>query len=157
MREVSITPQNQGDLFYVTNGNYISDLSFTGASNSGAIFSFNPNKPEYINQSPYIRNCTNFIPDSIGVKVDGTYAIGPTKSMVSDSFTQYNSNGIGASMTNEGYAQLVAMYTICTDTSVYAGTGGQCDLNASNSSFGNYGLVSDGISTVKYTGLLQKH
>ena len=156
LREVSITPQNQGDLFYVTNGNYISDLSFTGASNSGAIFSFNPNKPEYINQSPYIRNCTNFIPDSIGVKVDGTYAIGPTKSMVSDSFTQYNSNGIGASMTNEGYAQLVAMYTICTDTSVYAGTGGQCDLNASNSSFGNYGLVSDGISTVKYTGLLQE-
>ena len=32
LREVSITPQNQGDLFYVTNGNYISDLSFTGAS-----------------------------------------------------------------------------------------------------------------------------
>ena len=156
LREVSITPQNQGDLFYVTNGNYISDLSFTGASNSGAIFSFNPNKPEYINQSPYIRNCTNFIPDSIGVKVDGTYAIGPTKSMVSDSFTQYNSNGIGASMTNEGYAQLVALFTICTDKSVFTGSGGQCDLNASNTSFGNYGLVSDGISTVKYTGLLQE-
>ena len=156
LREVSITPQNQGDLFYVTNGNYISDVSFTGAANTGAIFSFNPNKPEYINQSPYIRNCTNFIPDSIGIKVDGKYAIGPTKSMVSDSFTQYNSNGIGASMTNEGYAQLVALFTICADKSVYVGSGGQCDLNSSNSSFGNYGLVSDGISTAKYVGILQE-
>lgn len=71
LREVSITPQNQGDLFYVTNGNYISDVSFTGSSNTGAIISFNPNKPEFIQQSPYIRNCTNFIPNSIGIKVDG--------------------------------------------------------------------------------------
>jgi hypothetical protein len=155
LREVSVTPQNQGDVFYVTNGNYISDFSFTGVANTGAIFSFNPSKPEFINQSPYIRNCTNFIPDSIGIKVDGLYAIGPTKSIVTDSFTQYNSNGIGVSITNEGYAQIVAMFTICSDISVYTGSGGQCDLNACNSSFGNYGLVSDGISTVKYTGLLQ--
>jgi len=156
LREVSITPQNQGDLFYVTNGNYISDLSFTGPSNTGSIFSFNPNKADFINQSPYIKNCTNFIPDSIGIKVDGLHAIGPTKSMVTDSFTQYNSNGIGVSITNEGYAQIVAVFTICSDVSVYAGSGGQCDLNSCNSSFGNYGLVSDGISTAKYTGLLQQ-
>ena len=155
LREVSVTPQNQGDLFYVTNGNYISDISFTGVANTGALFSFNPSKPEFINQSPYIRNCTNFIPDSIGIKVDGLHTIGPTKSVVTDSFTQYNSNGIGVSITNEGYAQIVAMFTICSDISVYAGSGGQCDLNASNTSFGNYGLVSDGISTAKYTGLLQ--
>lgn len=156
LREVSITPQNQGDLFYLTNGNYISDLSFVGSANTGSIFSFNPSKPEFINQSPYIRNCTNFIADSIGIKVDGRHAVGPTKSMVTDSFTQYNSNGIGVSITNEGYAQIVAMFTICSDTSVYVGTGGQCDISSSNSSFGNYGLVSDGISTVKYTGLLRE-
>lgn len=156
LREVSITPQNQGDLFYVTNGNYISDLSFVGAANTGAIFAFNPNKPDYINQSPYIRNCTNFIPNSIGMKVDGKHVIGATKSMVTDSYTQYNANGIGVSVTNEGYVQIVAMFTICNDISVFAGSGGQCDLSSSNTSFGNYGLVSTGISTIKYTGLLQQ-
>ena len=155
LREVSITPKNDGDLIYVTNGNYISDVSFTGSSNGGrAVISFNPNKPDYINQSPYIRNCTNFIPDSIGIKVDGSKAIGPTKSIVTDSFTQYNANGIGVSITNEGYAQIVSLFTICSNISVYAGSGGQCDLSASNSSFGNYGLISDGITGIKYDGRL---
>lgn len=154
LREVSVIPQNLADLFYVTNGNYISDLSFTGAANTAAIFSFNPSKPDFINQSPYIRNCTNFIPNSIGIKVDGRNATGPTKSIVTDSFTQYNANGIGVSITNEGYAQIVDMFTICSNISVFSGSGGQCDINGSNTSFGNYGLVSDGISTVKYTGTL---
>lgn len=157
LREVSITPQNQGDLFYVTNGNYISDVSFTGSSNTGAIISFNPNKPEFIQQSPYIRNCTNFIPNSIGIKVDGKNVIGPTKSIVTDSFTQYNANGIGVSVTNEGYSQIVSMYTICPNISVYVGSGGQCDLNSSNSSFGNYGLISEGKGARKYSALVTEN
>lgn len=156
IREVSVTPQNQGDLFYVTTGNYFSDLSFTGPANNGAIFAFNPNKPDYINQSPYIRNCTNFIPNSIGIRANGKHAIGPTKSIVTDSFTQYNANGIGVSITNEAYCQIVDMFTICSNISVYAAGGGQCDVNGCNSSFGNYGLVSSGIGTIKYTGLLQQ-
>jgi hypothetical protein len=154
LREVTIVPKNaNADLFYVNNGNYISNVSFSGSLNSGkAIFTFDPNKPTYINQSPYVQNCTNFIPNSIGLKVDGSKAIGPTKSMVLDSYTQYNQNGIGASITNEGYAQLVSMFTICNDTAVYCGSGGACDLTNSNSSFGNYALVSDGVSSKKYTG-----
>jgi hypothetical protein len=36
-------------------------------------------------------------------------AIGPLKSMVVDSYTQYNQGGIGVSITNEGYAQLVSI------------------------------------------------
>lgn len=154
LREVSVTPQNQGDLFYVGNGNYIAEMSFVGSANTGAIFAFNPNKPVYNNQSPYIQNCTNFIPNSIGMKVDGKYSIGPTKSMVLDSYTQYNQGGIGVSITNEGYAQLVSLFTICPDTAVFCGTGGACDLTNSNASFGNYGLVSDGIGPRKYTGVV---
>ena len=69
LREVSITPQNQGDLFYVGVGNYIAEMSFTGAANTGAIFAFNPNKPVYNDQSPYIQNCTNLIPNSILYKL----------------------------------------------------------------------------------------
>jgi hypothetical protein len=152
LREVSVTPLNIGDLFYVGNGNYIWNMSFVGAANTGAIFAFNPNKAKYINQSPYIQNCTNFIPNSIGLKVDGSNAIGPTKSMVLDSYTQYNQGGIGVSITNEGYAQLVSLFTICNDVAIYCGSGGACDLNNSNSSFGNYGLVGDGVGPRKYTG-----
>jgi hypothetical protein len=154
LREVSITPQNQGDLFYVGVGNYIAEMSFVGSANTGAIFAFNPNKPVYNDQSPYIQNCTNFIPNSIGMKVDGKYSIGPTKSMVLDSYTQYNQGGIGVSITNEGYAQLVSLFTICPDTAVFCGSGGACDLTNSNASFGNYGLVADGIGFRKYTGIV---
>ena len=154
LREVSVTPQNQGDLFYVGNANYIAEMSFVGSANTGAIFAFNPNKPTYNNQSPYIQNCTNFIPNSIGMRIDGNHSIGPTKSMVLDSYTQYNQGGIGVSITNEGYAQLVSLFTICPDTAVFCGTGGACDLTNSNASFGNYGLVSDGVGPRKYTGII---
>ena len=156
LREVSVTPQNANqDLIYVSPGDYISDISFTGSLNSGkAVFAFNPNKPRYSIQSPYIRNCTNFINNSIGMKIDGNHVIGPYKSMVTDSYTQYNANGIGVSITNEGYAQLVSIFTINPDISIFTGSGGMCDLTNSNSSFGNFGLVSDGIGPRKFTGIV---
>jgi len=154
LREVTVTPQNQGDLFHVSPGNYITELSFVGPANTGAIFAFDPNDIKYFAQSPYIQNCTNFIPRSIGLRVDGAHALGPLKSMVLDSYTQYNEAGIGASITNEGYAQLVSLFTICDETAVFTGSGGACDLTNSNSSFGNYGLVSDGVSPLKFSGTL---
>jgi hypothetical protein len=156
LREVSVSPQNADqDLFYVANGNYIAEMSYTGTLNNGkAIFAFNPEEVGYFDQSPYIQNCTNFIPNSIGLKIDGKYAIGPTKSMVLDSYTQYNQGGIGASITNEGYAQLVSMFTICNETAIFCGSGAACDLTNSNSSFGDYGLVADGVGPLKYTGII---
>ncbi len=118
-----------------------------------------------ITQGPYVRNCTNFIGDSIGMKVDGFAAepgdqtdIGVTGTMSVDSYTQYNQNGIGVSITNGAYAQLVSIFTICDDIAVYTGSGGQCDLTNSNASFGNYGLYSSGVgdrtskSIYRYTG-----
>ena len=107
----------------------------------------------FITQSPYVRNCTNFVPDSIGLKIDGDRAKN-LKSMVCDSYTQYNENGIGVSITDNAYGQLVSIFTICPDVGVYCGTGGQCDLTNSNSSFGNKGLVAQGIGTVTYTASL---
>ena len=157
LREVSVTPQNQGDLFLVGNGNYVAEMSFVGSANTGAIFAFDKDQQVYNNQSPYIQNCTNFIPNSIGLKIDGRHSIGPTKSMVVDSYTQYNQGGIGCSITNNGYAQLVSMFTICNDIAVYAGSGGQCDLTNSNSSFGNFGLVSDGVGPKGYTGIITQN
>ena len=112
-------------------------------------------------RSPYIRNCTNFMTKSIGMKIDGDHATvndlvnnagNNLKSMVCDSFTQYNEAGIGVSITNEGYAQLVSIFTINCDIGIYADTGGQCDLTNSNSSFGNYGLYAVGLGRTQYTG-----
>lgn len=118
-----------------------------------------------ITQGPYVRNCTNFIGDSIGMKVDGFAAepgdqddIGVTGTMSVDSYTQYNQNGIGVSITNGAYAQLVSIFTICNDIAIYTASGGQCDLTNSNASFGNYGLYSSGVgdrtskSIYRYTG-----
>jgi len=156
LREVSVSPQNAAqDLFYVANGDYIAEMSFTGSLNYGkAIFAFNPVNVGYFNQSPYVQNCTNFIPNSIGMKIDGKNAIGPLKSMVVDSYTQYNQGGIGVSITNEGYAQLVSIFTICDDIAIFCGSGSACDLTNSNSSFGNFGLVADGVGPKKYTGII---
>ena len=86
-------------------------------------------------RSPYVRNCTNFATDSVGMRVDGNLAnaaftgtnnLGQDlKSMVVDSYTQYNQNGIGVSLTNKGYAQLVSIFTINSKIAIFAGTGGQ--------------------------------
>jgi hypothetical protein len=156
LREVSVSPLNPDeDLFYVSTGNYIAEMSYTGTLNSGkAIFAFNPNIPVYNDQSPYVQNCTNFIPNSIGMKIDGSKSIGQTKSMVVDSYTQYNQGGIGVSITNEGYAQLVSLFTICDEIAVFCGSGAACDLTNSNSSFGNFGLIADGVGPKKYTGIV---
>jgi len=156
LREVSVTPLNPNrDLFHLSPGNYLTEMSFTGTMDPGSgIAAFNPNTIRYFDQSPYVRNCTNFIPNSIGLKIDGNHAIGPTRSMVTDSFTQYNQGGIGVSITNGGYAQLVSLFTICNDIAIFCGSGGACDLTNSNSSFGNYALVADGVGPRKYTGII---
>jgi hypothetical protein len=118
-----------------------------------------------ITQGPYVRNCTNFIPGSVGMRVDGFNAepgdqddIGVTGTMSVDSYTQYNQGGIGVSITNGAYAQLVSIFTICDDIAIFTGSGGQCDITNSNSSFGRLGLVADGVgdsstkSIYRYSG-----
>jgi hypothetical protein len=156
LREVTVTPQNADqDLFHVSPGNYVTECSFIGTLNPGkAIVAFDPDTIRNFDQSPYIRNCTNFIPNSIGMKVDGNDALGDLRSMVTDSYTQYNQGGIGVSITNNGYAQLVSLFTICTDIAVFCGSGGACDLTNSNSSFGTYGLIADGVGAIRNTGIV---
>lgn len=126
-----------------------------GAFNSG-IFdpSLSPSQGVgNVTKGPYVRNCTNFIPNSIGMKADGFNAdpgdkddMGITGMMSVDSYTQYNQGGIGVSITNGAYTQLVSIFTICDDIAIYTGSGGQCDITNSNSSFGTKGLVSEGVS-----------
>ena len=180
LRLVTVVPQNSGqDVFHVRRGCLVENLNFacdTGQSNpGGAAVAFPPTDPAKFAasgfiapgpategpsgrwKSPYVRNCTNFMPLSIGMKIDGDHATASTigadlKSMVCDSFTQYNEAGIGVSLTNNGYAQLVSIFTINCDIAIFAGSGGQCDLTNSNSSFGNFGLVAVGLGSTEFTG-----
>ena len=111
-------------------------------------------------KSPYIRNCTNFMTGSIGMKINGRHvdaSFGGTndlgqdlKSMVCDSFTQYNEAGIGVSISHNAYAQLVSIFTIGCEIGIGCTSGGQCDLTNSNSSFGIFGLVADGVGAVEF-------
>jgi hypothetical protein len=155
LREVSILPLNSDkDLFYWGAGNEFENASFYGVMPGKAVFSFDPAEQRYINQSPYVRNCTNFIPGSMGMQIDGDIVIGPLKSMVVDSYTQYNQGGIGVSITNSAYAQLVSIFTICDNIAIYCGSGGACDLTNSNSSFGTYGMIADDVSPMKFLGII---
>jgi len=188
LRLVTIVPQNTGkDIFHVRRGCLIENVNFsceTGQSNpGGGAVAFPPTTGDIVAgksfspasgylapgpategssgrwRSPYIRNCTNFMPLSIGMKINGDHAtstiggIGADlKCMVCDSFTQYNEAGIGVSITNSGYAQLVSIFTINCDKAIYVDTGGQCDLTNSNSSFGNFGLYAVGLGRTEFTG-----
>ena len=181
LRLVTIVPNNvTKDVFHVRRGCLIENLNFAGSSVSiahtdCAAVAFPPTDPAKFAasgfiasgpategtsgrwRSPYIRNCTNFMSKSIGMKIDGNHATASTigadlKSMVCDSFTQYNEAGIGVSLTNNGYAQLVSIFTINCDIGIFAGSGGQCDLTNSNSSFGNFGLVAVGLGSTEFTG-----
>jgi hypothetical protein len=188
LRLVTIVPNNLGkDIFHVRRGCLIENLNFnceTGQSNpGGGALAFPPTTTDIVAgksygavsgylapgpategssgrwRSPYVRNCTNFMPLSIGMKINGDHAVSSTigadlKCMVCDSFTQYNEAGIGVSITNNGYAQLVSIFTINCDKAIYVDTGGQCDLTNSNSSFGNYGLYAVGLGKTEFTGIV---
>lgn len=153
LRAVTVRPlaPNQ-NLFYVNNGSYITNMTFKDHVYPAAVVSFNPDgSAGVITTSPYVQNCTSMSTTGTGMRVDGNYAEG-LKSMVVDSFTQYNQNGIGIHLLNRGYAQLVSVFTICCDKGFLCETGGSCSITNSNSSFGNYAFYSDGVSPVLYTG-----
>ena len=179
IRLVTIEPQNvEKDVFWVRRGCLIENLNFSGATvgvahtGCGAVAfpitgqtansGYTPGGPATQGtsgrwRSPYVRNCTNFMTKSIGMRINGDDAIGTPdganlKSMVCDSFTQYNEAGIGVSLTNNAYAQLVSIFTINCDIAIFAGSGAQCDLTNSNSSFGNFGLVAAGLGVTQFTG-----
>lgn len=87
------------------------------------------------------------------MRVDGNLATG-LKSMVLDSYTQFNQGGLGIHITNQGYAQLVSIFTICCTAGVKCENGGTCSITNSNNSFGDYGLWADGVGPVLYSGTL---
>ena len=155
LRRCTIQLQNDDDLFWVRNGCYIQNFTFrkVGSAYNKGIAAFPPSGAGVITRSPYVQNCTNFVNGSVGLYVDGDKAEG-LKSMVLDSFTQFNPNGVGVWVDHKGYAQIVSMFTICSDIGVLLMGGGTASVTNSDSSFGNYGIISYGVSDLEQEGEL---
>lgn len=154
LRTVTVRPQNTNqDIFYVNNGCYVTGITFRDHVDPSAAFAFNPNgSAGFISTSPYIQNCSSITTTGKGMYINGAVALG-LKSMVSDSYTQFNQGGMGIHIDNGGYAQLVSIFTICCDYGILCTAGGSCSLTNSNTSFGTYGIVADGVSSVVDSGL----
>ena len=126
-------------------------------------------------KSPYIQNCTNFSDSEIdntdlgfydgtedkgragdedsamtggGLLVDGSVpaATSPLRSMVCDSYTHVGLDGPGILVTNNGYAQCTSSYAFFNHFHIACINGGQANLAASTSDFGQYSLIADGKS-----------
>lgn len=152
LRSVTVRPltTNQ-DIFHVRNGCYITGMTFRDHVAPAAAVAFPTAGAGVITTSPYVQNCSSITTTGTGMRVDGDYALG-LRSMVTDSFTQFNQGGIGIHLKNRGYAQIVSIFTICCDVGFLAEAGGFCSITNSNSSFGNVGMRADGVSDPVYTG-----
>lgn len=154
LRAVSVRPANPTqDIFWVRNRCYITGMTFRDHLSPAAAVAFPSTGAGFIVTSPYIQNCSSITTTGAGMRVDGNLA-GGLKSMVLDSYTQFNQGGLGIHIVNQGYAQLVSIFTICCTAGVKCENGGTCSITNSNNSFGDYGLWSDGAGPVLYTGTL---
>jgi len=91
-----------------------------------------------------------------GALVDGNAPApnSPIQSFVFDAFTQLNQGGIGVHILNNGYAQLVSVFTIFCDIGVLTENGGIASITNSNANFGNYALVSKGYGRLDFSGIV---
>ena len=128
----------------------------------------------YLTKSPYIQNCTNFSDSEIdnndlrahrprgglagdtdsaptggGMLIDGSVpkSTSPLRSMVADSYTHVGLNGPGILVTNNGYTQCTSSYAFFNKYHIKTLNGGQANLAASTTDFGERALVADGKST----------
>jgi len=145
LRSVSVFPLNpSADIFHVQNADYLSGMTFRGHANLAAAVAFPSGGAGVITTSPYVQNCSSITTNGVGMRIDGNLAQG-LRSMVTDSYTQVNEAGIGIHILNQGYAQLVSVFTICCNEGILVESGGYCSITNSNTSFGTFGLVSRGI------------
>jgi len=152
-RQVTITPASTNlPVIFLSDGCVISNISFKGNPSSEAIFTVNDVETGIvtITKPPRISNCYNYIDKSTGIDVNGGNISGNYKAVFVDGFEHHGEQGIGVSVTYGGYCQVRSLYTFCNDKSVYVGYGGVCNVSNINSTFGNYGLVANGVVPIDY-------
>jgi hypothetical protein len=153
------------DMFYMTNGTTMRNLTMLGlagqvgpkdqygiAQPTGGIYTgLNPGKgPDdstawIFRRSPYIQNVTNFGTGCTGLKVDGTLHVSGNKSIVCNDYTQILSDGVGVWINGSGaLAECVSVFSYYCYIGHYASNGGRIRSTNGNSSYGTFGVVSEG-------------
>ena len=132
LRTCKILPNNAtSDIFHVNKGCKLQNMTFSGHLSPAAAVAFPDSGATNVGggkwKGPYVQNCTSDTTTGTGIRIDGSKAV-KTKSMNVDAFTQYNQGGVGVAVTNEGYAQLVSVFTICCDKAITCHAGGQADV-----------------------------
>ena len=136
-----------------------------GPPKFGYAFAFKPGA--FITRSPYISDCSvlhNFSQEQMSLPQDketgnplmplgmgNLYADGsvvdpdsPLRSVVVDSFTAVNPNGVGYAIVNDALVQLVSVFTNWSRVGIWAHAGGQVTVVNSNITFGDYAFASTG-------------
>ena len=78
----------------------------------------------------------------------------PIQSFVYDAYTQVNQGGHGVHIKNDGYAQLVSVFTIFCSIGVEVESGGIASIVNSNANFGDICLLARGYGARKFTGTI---
>ena len=136
-----------------------------GPPKKGYAFAFKPGV--YITRSPYIGDCAvlhnltyqemsspqeratgnPLVPMTGGcVYADGAVVDpdSPLRSVVVDSFTAVNPNGIAYAIINNALVQLVSVFTNWSRVGIWSHAGGQVTIVNSNATFGDYAFAATG-------------
>ena len=95
-------------------------------------------------RSPYIQNVSLFGTACVGMKIDGSLHGGGNRSMVANDFTNVLSDGIAIWCTNLGLTEQVSTFSYYAYAGYLADGGGRIRATNGNSSYGTYGVVSEG-------------
>jgi len=171
VRGFTITGLRHEDAWYqnsLYDGDTKSSLDY-GPPKYGYAFAFKPGA--VITRSPYIGDCAvlhNLTYQQLSAPQDrvlgnplvpmtggNLYADGsvldkdsPLRSVVVDSFTAVNPNGIGYAIVNNALVQLVSIFTNWSRVGVWAHAGGQATIVNSNATFGDYAFAATGFRYV---------
>lgn len=153
---------------------YAGSLDY-GPPKKGYAFTFKPGA--YITRSPYIGDCAvlhNLTYQEMSLPNDSAtgnplvpmtggnlYADGsvcdpdsPLRSVVVDSFTAVNPNGVAYAVVDNALVQLVSVFTNWSRVGIWAHTGGQVTVVNSNATFGDYAFASTGYRyTIRVEGV----
>jgi len=133
---------------YSPNGASPTDI--TTATVGGVYFALNPASP-VATKSPYIKDCTSYGTNGVGVLIDGSVHASGNKSMVFHAYTCILDNGVGFWFKDGGKGELVSCFTYYCHIG-YATTGGAKIRSLSgNNSYGTYGVISRGYDTGEST------
>ena len=143
--------------------------TFTSPPTKGFAFAFNPGA--VITRSPYIADCSqlhNFTQDQLTLPIDKATGnplmprgggnlladgsvladASPLRSVVVDSFTAINPNGVAYLMKRNAFVQLVSVFTNWSRVGLWCHEGGQVTVANSNSTFGDYALAATGFRDI---------